>query len=84
MKITNVRSIIIKMPFTKAGLTGSVPSPSLMLIVEVSTDGGINGIGQSFTTLSSNSAATLANCLETMIKPKVAGKDPLAITGLWN
>jgi L-alanine-DL-glutamate epimerase-like enolase superfamily enzyme len=55
-----------------------------MLIVEVSTDEGISGIGQSFTTLSSNSAATLANCLETMIKPKVLGKDPLSITGLWN
>jgi L-alanine-DL-glutamate epimerase-like enolase superfamily enzyme len=54
------------------------------MIVEVSTDEGITGIGQSFTTLSSNSAATLANCLETMIKPKVVGKDPLAIAGLWN
>jgi L-alanine-DL-glutamate epimerase-like enolase superfamily enzyme len=65
-------------------LPNSAPSSGLILIVEVSTDEGITGIGQSFTTLSSNSAATLANCLETMIKPKVLGKDPLSITGLWN
>ena len=84
MKITDVRPIIIKMPFTKAGLPASPPSPSLMVIIEVTTDEGITGIGQSFTTLSSNSAATVAKCIETMIKPKVLGKDPAAIAALWN
>ena len=84
MKIIDVRPIIIKMPFVKAGLPASAPSPSLMVIVEVTTDEGITGIGQSFTTLSANSAVTLAKCIETMIKPKVAGKDPLAIAALWH
>ena len=84
MKIIDIRPIIIKMPFSKPGLPGSAPSPSLIMIVEVTTDEGITGIGQSFTTFSSNSAGTLANCLETMIKPKVTGKDPLSIAGLWN
>jgi L-alanine-DL-glutamate epimerase-like enolase superfamily enzyme len=55
-----------------------------MVIIEVTTDEGITGIGQSFTTLSSNSAATVTKCVETMIKPKVLGKDPAAIAALWN
>ena len=84
MKIIDIRPIIIRMPFAKAGLPAFAPTPSLIIIVEVTTDEGITGIGQSFTTLSSNSAATLAKCIETMIKPKVVGKDPLAISGLWN
>jgi L-alanine-DL-glutamate epimerase-like enolase superfamily enzyme len=84
MKIIDVIPIIIEMPFVKAGLPASAPSSSLIVVVEVNTDEGVNGIGQSFTTLSSNSAANVAKCIETMIKPKVVGKDPLAIAALWH
>jgi L-alanine-DL-glutamate epimerase-like enolase superfamily enzyme len=54
------------------------------VIVQVTTDEGITGIGQSFTTLSSNSAATVAKAIETMIKPKAIGRDPMAIAALWD
>ena len=84
MKIRNVRPIIINMPFVRMGYPESNPTSYMILIVEVTTDEGITGIGQSFTRFSSNSAPTVAKAIETMIKPKAVGKDPMAIAALWD
>ena len=84
MKIRDVRPIIISMPFVRTGVPLPTPTSSTILIVQVTTDEGITGIGQSFTTSSSNSAATVAKAIETMIKPKAVGKDPMAIAALWD
>jgi len=84
MKIKDVRPIIVIMPFTRVGISLPTPNSTSIVIVQVTTDEGITGIGQAFTTLSSNSAATVAKAVETMIKPKVTGRDPMAIAALWN
>ena len=84
MKIRDVRPIIVNMPFVRTGVPLPKSNVSTIVIVQVTTDEGITGIGQSFTTLSSNSAATLAKAVETMIKPKAVGRDPMAIAALWN
>jgi len=84
MKIRDVRPIVVVMPFTRIGVPLPTPSSTSIIIVQVTTDEGITGIGQAFTTLSSNSAATVAKAVETMIKPKVTGRDPMAIAALWD
>ena len=84
MKIRDVRPIIISMPFVRMGVPLPTPGSSMIVIVQVTTDEGITGIGQSFTTLSSNSAPTVAKAVETMIKPKAVGRDPMAIAALWD
>jgi L-alanine-DL-glutamate epimerase-like enolase superfamily enzyme len=72
------------MPFVRTGVPLPIPNSSITVIVQVTTDEGITGIGQSFATLSSNSAATVAKAIETMIKPKAIGRDPMAIAALWD
>ncbi len=84
MKIKDVRSIIINMPFVRTGVPLPAPGSSTILIVQVITDEGITGIGQSFATLSSNSAPAVAKAIETMIKPRAIGRDPMAIAALWD
>ncbi len=84
MKIRDVRPVIISMPFIRTGVPLPKPNSSTIVIVQVTTDDGITGIGQSFTTPSSNSAFTVAKAVETMIKPKAVGRDPMAIAGLWD
>ena len=84
MKIRDVRPIIISMPFVRMGVPLPTPGSSTIVIVQVTTDEGITGIGQSFTTLSSNSAPTVAKAVETMIKPKAIGRDPMAIAAIWD
>ncbi len=84
MRIIDVRPIIINMPFVRMGVPKPTPSSSAIMIVQVTTDEGITGIGQSFTNSSSNSAVTLAKAIETMIKPKAIGRDPMAIAALWD
>ena len=84
MKIRDVRPIIINMPTVRIGVPLPSPTSSTIVIVQVTTDEGITGIGESFTTLSSNSAATVAKAVETMIKPRAIGRDPMAIAALWD
>ena len=84
MKIRDIKPIIISMPFVRTGVPLPTPSSSMIVIVQVTTDEGITGIGQSFATLSSNSAATVAKAIETMVKPKAIGRDPTAIAALWD
>ena len=84
MKIRDVRPIILNMPMVRIGVPAITPASSTIVIVQVTTDEGITGIGQSFTTLSSNSAATVAKAVETMIKPRAIGRDPMAIAALWD
>ena len=84
MKIRDVRPIMIKMPFVRMSTPMSNPISYMMVFVQVTTDEGITGIGQSYANFSANSAATVAKAIETMIKPKAIGKDPMAISALWD
>jgi D-galactarolactone cycloisomerase len=72
------------MPTLRFGVPLPTPTTSIIVIVQVTTDEGIIGTGQSFATLSSNSAPTVAKAVETMIKPKAIGRDPMAISALWD
>ena len=84
MKIIDVRPIMIKMPHFRISLPRSAPTSYMIVIVQVTTDQGITGIGQAYANFSANSAATVAKAIETMIKPKAVGKDPMAISALWD
>ncbi len=81
MKIKDVRPIILHMPFVKKDLPMSTRTSRVLAIVQVTTDEGITGYGESFAYF--DSAATVAKAIETMIKPKVVGRDPMAIATLW-
>lgn len=81
MKITDVKAMIIRMPFVKRDIPLSTHTSRTLVIVKVMTDAGITGLGEAFA--SRNSEATVAKCIESMLKPAFLGKNPLAIAGLW-
>lgn len=82
MKITDVKPIKLKF-FPKRpprdGLAG-IPSRDVFL-VEVYTDEGITGIGESFAL---GSLESLEAIVEETLKPLVLNEDPLLIEKLWN
>ena len=82
MRIRDVKPIILHMPFIKKDLPMSTRTSRMVAIVQVTTDEGITGFGESFAYF--DSAATVAKAIETMIKPKVVGRDPMAIAALWD
>jgi L-alanine-DL-glutamate epimerase-like enolase superfamily enzyme len=82
VKITDVKTDIIDMPFGLKDVPVPARTTRLVTIVRVSTDEGITGIGESFS-LFEGAAATVAKFIETMIKPRVLGKDPSGVAALW-
>ncbi len=81
MKITDIKAMVIKMPFVKRDLPLSTHTSRTLVIVKVLTDEGISGLGEAFA--SKNSETTVVKCIESMLKPACLGKNPLAIAGLW-
>lgn len=82
MKITDVKVDIINMPFGKKDIPVPTRTSRLVAIVRVMTDEGITGIGESFALLE-GAASSVAKVVDAMIKPGAIGKDPMAITSLW-
>ena len=83
MKIKDVRPIMINMPFIRTNFPLSNKSSKVTVVVQVTTDEGITGIGESYASFP-NGAPTVVKAIETMIKPMAVGKDPLAIAALWD
>ena len=83
MKIKDVRPIMINTPFIRTNLPLSTKSSKVSVVVQVNTDEGITGVGESYASYP-NGASTVAKAIETMIKPMAVGKDPMAIAALWD
>src|ERR1700752_4678254 len=71
-------------------LTQELPKPTVtswgaytavsMVLVEVRTDAGITGVGE---TLARFSPKAYAELIETSLKPRLVGQDPRNIAALW-
>ncbi len=82
MKITDVTTTTVNMPFVWKDFPKSARPSRVVLIVRVMTDEGIIGIGESSASLEGTPATMKA--VENMIKPMVVGKDPMAVDAIWN
>lgn len=82
MKITEVKAYVVRMPFIKRDLPLSTRTFRTPVLVKVMTDEGITGAGEAFGYF--NSEATVAKCIETMLKPSLLGKNPLSVAALWD
>jgi L-alanine-DL-glutamate epimerase-like enolase superfamily enzyme len=82
VKITDVKTTVVNMPFVWKELPKNVWASRVVLIVRVTTDEGITGIGES--SASVDGAPAVMKVVENMIKPLALGKDPMAIDALWN
>lgn len=82
MKITNIESILLsytpKRP-PRDGLSGI--STRDVFLVKITTDEGIQGIGEGFALGSLRSTAII---VEEILKPLLIGADPTNIEGLWH
>lgn len=81
MKITDVKSTIVAVPLTKVTTTSVFTfgdSPLVSVLVEVSTDAGIAGIGESPVL----SGAEICKSMIDAAKPLLVGQDPFQIDKL--
>ena len=67
MKITDVKTHLIHMPFVKKDLPMSTRTSRIVAIVQVFTDEGVSGLGEAFAYF--DSAETVAKAIETIVKP---------------
>jgi L-alanine-DL-glutamate epimerase-like enolase superfamily enzyme len=77
MKITGIKAIPL---YTPARYGGKVS----FLLVEVSTDEGITGIGEASDCYGNQIPLASKEIIEGRIKPLIIGEDPLNIEWLWN
>ncbi|MFC1966739.1 mandelate racemase/muconate lactonizing enzyme family protein [Chloroflexota bacterium] len=82
MKITDVKAYAIHMPFIKGDLPTSLRTFRTPVIVKVSTDEGITGVGEAFGYF--NSALATVRAVEDMLSPILVGEDPMEIQKLWD
>ena len=78
MKITDIKTYVIRMPFIKRDVPLSIMPFRLVGIVKVMTDEGITGVGEC------RGDAAVATYIEKTLKPWFLGKSPLAVVKLWN
>lgn len=83
VKITAVSTILIRLPFTKAGppmMFGGKPWDTMpILFLRVDTDEGITGWGEPFGYPAITAVRTV---IETLVAPNLIGRDPTDIAGL--
>jgi L-alanine-DL-glutamate epimerase-like enolase superfamily enzyme len=81
MKITDIRTIALKIPLKEGNPISAYPNRRRVhIIVEVSTDEGIKGYGESipFT------YGTVSGYIEQQLKPLLVGMDPTQIERIWD
>jgi L-alanine-DL-glutamate epimerase-like enolase superfamily enzyme len=85
MKITSVKTHVVRMPLVLAGdapmVSGQARTAIEMLLVRVDTDDGVTGWGEGF---GHRVWPATRTALETMVGPLCIGRDPTAIHGLMN
>ncbi len=83
MKITDVESIILRLP----NVVANGDNLQDILVIRVHTDAGITGIGEAHTSPSVLKAiidAPVSHLTTQGLKPLLIGQDPLRINALWN
>lgn len=87
MKITEVRSTIVRIPRRRALLTVYGESPdTATVVVEIMTDEGITGIGQTIAPAPfyGDSVEVIQAGTQAFLAPAMLGEDPFAIERLFN
>ncbi len=80
MKITSIESFVLAVP-TPTPMALQYPRHKLV-VAEISTDGGIGGLGYSLV-FGGGGAEAVHAYLETRLKPVLVGEDPLFVERLW-
>jgi D-galactarolactone cycloisomerase len=83
MKITDVKTMILQVPLEQElGFSQAYFGSRTSLIIQVLTDEGISGLGESFG--AGNVAYANQAIIERVLKPIVVGHDPFAVEVLWH
>ncbi|MBN2335732.1 mandelate racemase/muconate lactonizing enzyme family protein [Candidatus Bathyarchaeota archaeon] len=81
MKITDIRTIPLQIPLKESDPVSAFPNRRRThIIVEVSTDEGITGYGESIP----YSYGSVGGYIEQQLKPLLLGEDPMHVERLWN
>ena len=81
MKITDIRTIPLWIPLKEIGPRPANPARrSLHILIEVSTDEGVTGYGESIP----YTQGAVAGYIEQQLKPILVGEDPIQIERLWD
>lgn len=81
MRISDIKTIALKIPLKEGSPVSAYPNRRrIHIIVEVSTDEGVNGYGESipFT------YGSVGGYIEQQLKPLLVGEDPTNIERLWD
>ena len=82
MKITDIRTHLLSVPFVEPPKTGFLALEAIdLLIVEVETDGGIVGTGH--LNPLAKCLRTLEMCIKEMLAPLLLGEDARQVEALW-
>ena len=82
MKIVDIRTHLLSVPFTDPPQTGFLVLENLdLLVVEVETASGIVGVGHLHPL--AGGMRTLEMCIHEMLKPLLLGEDATAVASLW-
>jgi D-galactarolactone cycloisomerase len=85
MKISNIETLVVRMPLVIAGdapmVSGQARTAIEMLLVRVDTDEGVSGWGEGF---GHRVWPATRTALERMVAPLLIGRDPTAIHALMN
>jgi D-galactarolactone cycloisomerase len=83
VKITDVTTMILEAPLeSELGFSQAYFSTRTSLLVQVCTDEGVTGVGESFG--AGNVAYANQAIIERVLKPIVLGQDPFSVEVLWH
>jgi len=81
LKITDIKTIALKIPLKEGSPVSAYPNRRRVhILVEVSTDEGVKGYGESipFT------YGSVAGYIEQQLKPLLVGENPMHVERLWD
>ncbi|OED36963.1 hypothetical protein AB833_25365 [Chromatiales bacterium (ex Bugula neritina AB1)] len=82
MKITDIRTTLLSVPFTDPPQTGFLTLDNIdLLIVEIETENGLTGIG--YLHPLAGGMRTIEMCIHEMLKPVLLGEDASDPAALW-
>ena len=82
MTILDIKTHLLRVPFTDPPRTGFLPLEAInLLVVEVETSSGVIGTGHLHPL--AGGLKTLEMCIHEMLKPVLLGQDSCDVPGLW-
>ncbi|HUV35120.1 MAG TPA: hypothetical protein VMW22_09295, partial [Candidatus Desulfaltia sp.] len=81
MKITDIKTIALKIPLKEGTPVSAYPNRRRVhILVEVSTDEGITGYGESIP----YTHGSVGGYIEQQLKPLLVGENPMHVERLWD